>query len=273
MELMKYKGWVLSIGLGFLLGCSTEPITGRRQLSLVSAGQETELGLTSFEQLKKETPISKDPAANALIQKVGKKIAAVAELPNAQWEFVVFESKEANAFCLPGGKVGVYTGILPITKTEEGLATVIGHEVAHAAAHHGAERMSDQMAAQTVGQALGVGMSQSDPRVAAMVQAAYGIGSQLTVLKYSRTQESAADRIGLTYMARAGYNPQEAVNFWQRFSQYSSSAGGNNTPAIFRTHPVDETRIADLKKWMPEATAAYQGKGKGAPLGSSVISR
>src|SRR5205809_1565089 len=141
-----------------LVNCATEPITGRRQLNLVSSGQEMELGLTTFDKLKKETPISRDPAMNALVQSVGKRIAAVAELPNAQWEFVVFESKEANAFCLPGGKVGVYTGILPITQNEVGLATVLGHEVAHAAAHHGGERMSDAMAMQAAGQLVGVGL-------------------------------------------------------------------------------------------------------------------
>ncbi len=270
--LRKWTGSLCSITFLalFLMGCATEPVTGRRQLSLVSAGQETELGLTSFEQLKKETPISKDPSANALVQKVGKRIAAVADLPNAQWEFVVFESKEANAFCLPGGKVGVYTGILPITQTEEGLATVIGHEVAHAAAHHGAERMSDTMAAETVGKALGAGLSTQDPKVASMVQAAYGIGSQLTVLKYSRTQESAADRIGLTYMAKSGYDPEAAIHFWERFAQYSETQGGSSTPAIFRTHPVDAVRIADLKKWLPEAQQAYKGPGN---IGKSVISK
>src|SRR4051794_6498118 len=153
---------VFSLGLTLLFlmvfaGCTTEPITGRKQLSLVNADQEMQLGLSEFEKMKQDTPISKDPQANALLQKVGKRIAAVAskDIPNAQWEFVVFESKEANAFCLPGGKVGVYTGILPITKTEEGLATVLGHEIAHAAAHHGAERMSDALAAQAGAQLAG----------------------------------------------------------------------------------------------------------------------
>src|SRR5205809_1693025 len=142
-----------------LVNCATEPITGRRQLNLVSSGQEMELGLTTFDKLKKETPISRDPAVNARVQKVGKRIAAVAPLPNAQWEFVVFESKEANAFCLPGGKVGIYTGILPITKDEAGLATVIGHEVAHAVAHHGAERMSEALLIQTGSSVLGASLA------------------------------------------------------------------------------------------------------------------
>jgi predicted Zn-dependent protease len=132
-------------------GCTTEPITGRKQLSFVGAGQEMQLGVAEFDKLKQSTPINHDPKINEMVKRVGNKIAAAAanDLPNAEWEFVVFESKEANAFCLPGGKVGVYTGILPITQNEAGLATVLGHEVAHAAAHHGAERMSQALAAQT----------------------------------------------------------------------------------------------------------------------------
>src|ERR1051326_1455278 len=149
----------------FSTGCSTVPVTGRKQLSLVSSSEETQLGLTSFDKLKKETPISKDAAANALVEKVGKRIAAVAskDMPNAQWEFVVFESKEANAFCLPGGKVGVYTGILPITKDEAGLATVLGHEIGHAVAHHGAERMSEALFMQTGEKIVGSAISAADP--------------------------------------------------------------------------------------------------------------
>jgi metalloendopeptidase OMA1, mitochondrial len=251
------KGWVLGIGiLGILAACSTAPITGRRQLSLVSTGQEAQLGLTEFEKLKKDTPISRDPAANALLQKVGKRIAAAAgnDLPNAQWEFVVFESKEANAFCLPGGKIGVYTGILPITRDEAGLATVLGHEVAHATAHHGAERMSDQMVAQGFGELAGASIS--DPRWSQLFQTVYPIGAQVgVILPFSRKQESEADHIGLHYMARAGYDPEKAVEFWERFS---SSMPASSTPVFLRTHPVDAQRIADIKKWLFEAKQEYK---------------
>ena len=145
-----------------LMGCTTVTETGRKQVNFIPADQEMQLGLTSFQKMKQEVPISRDPAANALVQKVGKRIASVAKLPGAQWEFVVFDSPEANAFCLPGGKVGVYKGLLPITRDEAGLATVIGHEVAHAAAHHGAERMSEATLMQTDGQLLGATIS--DPR-------------------------------------------------------------------------------------------------------------
>jgi len=254
--------WVVSslifIGLGFG-GCATVPITGRKQLNLISADQEMQLGLTSFEQLKKETPISRDAAANALVQKVGHRIAAVASphLPNAKWEFVVFESKEPNAFCLPGGKVGIYTGILPITKDEAGLATVIGHEVAHAAAHHGAERMSNELVRQTGGQVLGAALSSADPRAQAVAAIAYGLGSQVGyVLPHSRKQESEADAMGLMYMADAGYNPQAALDFWVRFAEATKGSGGG--PAFLRTHPVTETRIKDIQALLPKAMAQYQ---------------
>src|SRR3989442_8666207 len=151
-----YLGRLLALSvLLALISCTTVTETGRKQLLLISPSQEMQLGLTSFEKMKQDTPISKDAAANALLQNVGRRIAAVAPLPNAQWEFVVFDSKEANAFCLPGGKVGVYSGILPITKDEAGLATVLGHEVAHAVAHHGGERISETLLLQAGGQVLG----------------------------------------------------------------------------------------------------------------------
>ncbi|HTQ51270.1 MAG TPA: M48 family metallopeptidase [Candidatus Acidoferrales bacterium] len=240
-------------------GCDTVPVTGRKQFNLMSPGQEQQLGLTSFQQLKKDTPISKDPAANALVQKVGHRIAAVADkdMPGAQWEFVVFESKEANAFCLPGGKVGVYTGILPITKDEAGLATVIGHEVGHAVARHGGERMTDAMAVQGLGEFLDASLSQGDPRVQAAAVASYGLASPLIVtLPFSRLQESEADHIGLIYMARAGYDPRSAVAFWQRFADYNKQQGGS-TPVFLRTHPTDAKRIQQLEAWMPDALAQY----------------
>jgi predicted Zn-dependent protease len=265
MNIMKqfFLGGALAVLLAFTSGCDTVPVTGRKQLNLISSGQEMQLGLTSFDQLKKTTPISHDSAANALVQKVGKRIAAVAtpDMPNAQWEFVVFDSKEANAFCLPGGKVGVYTGILPITKDEAGLAVVIGHEVSHAVARHGAERMSEAMVEQMGGEVLGVSLSSYDPRMQAAAQVAYGLTTQVgRELPHSRTQESEADHIGLIYMARAGYDPQAAVQFWQRFMQYNAQQGGSGTPVFLRTHPTDEKRIQQLQQWMPEAKAQFKAQ-------------
>lgn len=249
------------------IGCTTAPVTGRKQFNIFSPQEEMQMGLASFSQMKQEQKISKDAKVNALVEKVGKRVAAAAanHLPNAQWEFVVFDSPEANAFCLPGGKVGVYTGILPITKDEAGLAAVIGHEVAHATARHGGERMSTSTATSI---AIGAGAAvvgavtsnkSSEERL--MWNSLYGAGATGTAaltytLPHSRKQESEADRIGLTYMARAGYDPAEAINFWKRFADYNTQAGGGETPWFLRTHPLDETRIKDIEKWIPEAKAA-----------------
>jgi metalloendopeptidase OMA1, mitochondrial len=256
---MKLPG-VFRIGITatiLLASCTTEPVTGRKQFSLVGAGQETQLGITEFAKLKQSTPISKDPRINEMVQRVGKKIAAAAknDLPDAQWEFVVFDSKEANAFCLPGGKVGIYTGILPVTQDEGGLATVMGHEVAHAAAHHGAERMSQATALQAAGQLVGVGAAAAGASEAtqSLVSIAYPTVAQVGVLlPYSRKQESSADRIGLTYMARAGYDPAEALEFWKRFAAYNQQRGGGTTLSFLSTHPLDEVRIKQIQEWIPE---------------------
>jgi predicted Zn-dependent protease len=239
----------------WLIGCAVVPETGRRQFLLVTPAQEMQLGLTAFDQMKKEHPINRDPALNAMVQRVGQRIAAVAGLPNAQWEFIVFESKEVNAFCLPGGKVGVYTGILPITKDESGLATVLGHEVAHAARHHGAERMSEALLIDLGGKAVDSYVAPKDPKGQALTANAYGLGTQLLrALPHSRTQEAEADEVGLLFMARAGYDPEAAVAFWQRFADFNRRAG-SATPWFLRTHPLDQQRIENLRAWMPRAKA------------------
>lgn len=247
--------------MALLTSCATVPETGRRQLLLVSAAQEMQLGLTEFEKIKANTPISKDPAANAMLQRVGHRIAAVAPLPNAQWEFVLFESKEANAFCLPGGKVGVYTGILPITQNEAGMATVLAHEVAHAVARHGGERISEGLLIQFGGAVLSEAMKNNPERARSIVLGAYGIGSALgVVLPHSRRQELEADRLGLLYMARAGYDPREALEFWKRFGQYARQHGGQRIEFL-STHPVDSTRIAQIEQLLPQALAQYHAAG------------
>jgi predicted Zn-dependent protease len=254
-----------SLFAGLLLaGCSTTPVTGRHQLNLMSSGEETQLGLTSFDQLKKDTPISKDAAANDMVQRVGKRIAQVADkdMPNAKWEFVVFESQEANAFCLPGGKVGVYTGLLPITKDDAGLATVLGHEIGHAVAHHGAERMSEAMVMQEGGALLGSAVAATDPKYQQAALLAYGAGSKVgRELPHSRTQESEADHIGLIYMARAGYDPKAALEFWKRFAEFNKEHGGGDTSwytKFLSTHPLDSERIKNIEKLLPQAEKQYK---------------
>lgn len=256
---MLFFSAVLAGGL-LLSSCATVPETGRSQLLLVSPGEEAQLGFQEFEKLKKSEPISKDPAANAQLQRVGKRIAAVAPLPNARWEFVLFDKPDVpNAFCLPGGKVGVYSGILPITKNDAGLATVIGHEVAHAVARHGAERMSESMLIQLGGQLLeqaALGRSEASQ---AAIQQAYGIGSTLAVaLPHSRKQELEADHLGLLYMARAGYDPREALAFWKRFADYGKKHGGGKRIEFLSTHPLDDQRIRQIEGLLPQAEMEYR---------------
>jgi predicted Zn-dependent protease len=254
------RHWVLGLSLASLItwiGCVTNE-AGRHQLMLVSQADEMQLGLNSFSQLKKDTPISQDPAANEMVRRVGERIKSVVKLDGAQWEFVVFESKEANAFCLPGGKIGVYTGILPIVKDDAGLATVLGHEVSHATLHHGAERMSRAMALNKVGEGLSSWVDTKKPEYTQTFGQLYGIGTTVTLeLPHSRSQESEADKMGLFHMARAGYDPEEAVHFWERFSAYAKAQGAGKPNRWLSTHPDDGTRIKQLKELMPEAKKLY----------------
>lgn len=245
--------------IAFLLlasGCAVVPETGRSQLLLVSPNEEFKLGITQFEKLKTENKISNDAQTRAILQRVGQRIASVVDLPNAKWEFVLFDDADtANAFCLPGGKVGVYTGILPITRDETGLATVIGHEVAHAVARHGAERISQGLVLQLGGEVLNAALQTRPSETNSLVMAAYGLGSQVGyMLPHSRNQELEADYLGLLYMARAGYDPRKSVDFWERFRAKSNG----KTIEFLSTHPLDDTRIAQLKMHMPQAMAEYE---------------
>ena len=240
------------------VGCSTVPETGRSQFNMISPSAERSMGRDAFTQMKAKTSLSQDKNATAMVQRVGRRIAAVADLPKAQWEFVLFQNNQANAFCLPGGKVGVYTGLLPIAKTEAGLATVLAHEVAHAVAHHGSERISRVLAIQGLGIAVISQMDNLNSNTRNLLYTAYGLGTTLgSELPHSRLQESEADEIGLTYMARAGYDPKEAIAFWQRFADYNQKKG-NKVPWFLRTHPLDEQRIENLKRLMPRANLQYR---------------
>jgi predicted Zn-dependent protease len=239
-----------------VVACYTVPETGRSSFNLIDQNTEMKLGFDAFQDLKRKEKISTDPKYNAQLQRVGKRISAVANLPNAQWEFVVFDSNVPNAFCLPGGKVGFYTAIMPICGDDDGVAAVMGHEVAHAVARHGGERMTDQLLVAAGGVALSEFMKSKPQQTASLAMMAYGAGATLgAVLPHSRMQESEADHIGIIYMAKAGYDPNAAVGFWQRFA---ATKQGGRTPEFLSTHPVDETRIANLKKWLPEAMPYYE---------------
>lgn len=258
-SLLKISRSLLLISL--LPGCANVAETGRSQLLLISPEQEITMGLQAFDTLKKETPISNDPNKNSQLNRVGKRIAAVAPLENAQWEFVLFDQPDTpNAFCLPGGKIGVFTGIFPIAQDEAGLATVLAHEVAHAVARHGAERVSRGMMVQLGGSVLEQVVGGTSQVTQSLILGAYGIGGQVgLVLPHSRQQELEADHLGLLYMARAGYDPRAAIDFWRRFQAYSEKQGQGQAPAEFlSTHPLDSTRIEQLQQILPKALQEYR---------------
>jgi predicted Zn-dependent protease len=246
----------LVLGLALLMaGCATAPFTGRRQLLFTSEGTETRMGYQAFQQIKQHYKISRDPEANALVTRVGKRIAAAANRPDYRWEFVVFQDKEANAFCLPGGKVGIFTGILKYTKNEAGMATVISHEVAHALARHAGERMSQSMLAQAGGLGLGVALGGSGAVANQAIMQGYSLGTQLgLLLPYSRTQEYEADHIGLILMAKAGYDPAQALEFWKRMMAKDK---GGKMPQFLSTHPKDANRVREIQAFLPEARKYY----------------
>jgi predicted Zn-dependent protease len=251
-----------------LSACESAPVTGRSQLMLVSESEEREMGLQAYRQVLAQEPASHDVEFNALVEKVGRRIAAAAEsppeemwgAPHYRWEFRAIKKDVPNAFCLPGGKIAVYSGLLPITRNEAGLATVIGHEVAHALARHSAERLSDQALVAAGVSAAAIALSASgDQRTVSyspLVIAALGAGASVGILlPMSRTQEAEADHIGLVLMARAGYDPHEAIGLWERMR--AANKGGRQAEWL-STHPADETRIANIRSWVPEAMRYYR---------------
>lgn len=245
--------------VALLTGCYTVPETGRKSLMLVPIGQETELGAASFADLKSQRKISTDPQMNATVQRVGTRIAKVVgdALPGARWEFVLFEDDTPNAFALPGGKVGVHTGLFKIAQTEDELAVVMGHEIAHVTARHGSERMSQGLLMAAGGVALDVALRDKESSERQAWLAAYGVGATVGVmLPYSRLNENEADEIGLRYAARAGYDPRAALDFWTRMK--AESEGKGKPPEWMSTHPSDDTRIRKLQQFMPLAVEEYE---------------
>lgn len=260
---------ILALIVVYVAGCSTVPVTGRRQLDLVPSSQLLSLSFDSYKQVIKENKLSTNQTETNMVKNVGVRIKGAvetfmkeqkleSELKNFQWEFNLLESKTVNAFCMPGGKVAFYSGIMPICKDETGVAVVMGHEVAHAIANHGGERMSQGLMQQFGGVAVAVALSEKPKETQQLAMAAYGVGSTvLGILPYSRLHESEADKMGLIFMALAGYNPEEAPAFWERMAKESK---GGAPPEFLSTHPAHDTRIKDLKDYMPKALKYYNRK-------------
>ncbi len=254
---MRLKKFLYILGLVFFLaGCATVEYSERSALMLVSEEDEIILGKDAFTQIREEVVISADKEWTEVLNRVGEKIAAAADKPEYDWEFLLIEGDTmVNAFALPGGKVAFYTGILPVCENETGVAVVMGHEVAHALARHGAERMSQGMVAGLIGSLLQAAVSNKTPEAQRSILNGYGYAATVgVILPFSRKHESEADYIGLILMAKAGYNPKEAIRFWERMSGLSS---GEKPPEFLSTHPHDEKRIQALKEALPEAMEYY----------------
>ena len=268
-QLMRVTTMVCLLAGGVaLVGCETNPYTGRKQLLMTSIGQEVQMGAQAFDQVKNDPKMrpSQDPREVEPVRRIAARIVEAAKrskyaemAQQFQWEVTVIkDDKTANAFALPGGKMAVYTGIFPMAKTEAGLAAVMGHEVVHALARHGAERMSQGQLTNTVLQVAGaaIGLSGGNPMLGQATMAALGAGAQVGVLlPFSRKHESEADYVGILLAADAGYDPRESVALWERMGQAS---GGGGQSEFLSTHPSHDTRIDQLKEWMPEAMAIYQ---------------
>ncbi|MGK7345325.1 MAG: M48 family metallopeptidase [Candidatus Nitrospinota bacterium M3_3B_026] len=243
-------------------GCRTVPETGRTQLALIDVQTEKRLGADAYKEIIKDSKVVADPRLNAILQRVGRRIAEASRQPGFEWEFALIEKEAPNAFCLPGGKMAAHTGILPIAKNEAGLAAVIGHEVAHAVARHGAERMSQGILVALAGELLAQGLTreESDRQLFRM---AYGVGTAVAItLPFSRRHELEADYLGLLYMARAGYDPREAERFWRRFSDWAKEKGAGSKIEFLSTHPTDERRISQIRGLLPRALEESGRSGK-----------
>lgn len=271
--MVKFLKSIAFIAGFFLLAyaCQKVAVTNRTQLALLPNDQLAQMSTEEYKQVIDKGPLSQDAAKVALIRKVGNNIKLAVEqymanngqsevMKGYSWEFnLIQDDTTLNAWCMPGGKVAFYTGILPICMNEAGIAVVMGHEVAHAIANHGNERMSQQVVAQYGASVLDMATSTKRAEVKSIFERMYGVGAQVGVLlPFSRKQESEADKMGLVFMAMAGYNPNEAVTFWERMDKATGGAGA--PPEFLSTHPANATRIQDLKAYLPEALKYYTGK-------------
>jgi predicted Zn-dependent protease len=257
----------ISLILLFIVSCSKVPITGRKQLNLLPESDMIGMSLTAYDEFLQENPPVSDRSEDGqMIKDMGARISTAVEqylsdnglssrVEGFQWEFNVVDDPTVNAWCMPGGKVVFYTGIIDLAENEDQLAAVMGHEIAHAVARHGNERMSQGMATQLGVSAISVALSENPTVTNQLFMQSVGIGSQLGMLKFSRNHETEADKMGLIFMAMAGYDPQAAVSFWERMSEAS---GGAAPPEFMSTHPSHDTRIKDLQEYMPEAMKYYK---------------
>jgi predicted Zn-dependent protease len=272
MKTMIHTGWIRMaaalVVLSLLAACTTVPITGRQSLNIVPDSELLSMSLQQYGEVLKTSKLSKDFIRTQMVRNVGGRIGRAteeffrengmaSEIGKYHWEFnLIDDDKTVNAWCMPGGKVAFYTGILPIAQNETGIAVVMGHEVAHAIAKHGNERMSQSLLAQLGEAGLTAALSKNPGATSQIFMAAFGIGANVGfLLPYGRLQESEADRIGLILMAKAGYDPRQAIPFWQRMSK---SQSGSRAPEFLSTHPAPETRIKDIEAALPEAMSYYR---------------
>src|SRR5437867_3315080 len=246
-----------AVAILVVAACQTVPLTGRHQFLLFPEGQEVQMGATAYRDVLKKGKVSADPTLNDQVTRVGHRIAQATDRNDYHWEFKVLDDKQVNAFCLPGGKVAVYTGILPLTRDDAGLAAVLGHEVSHAIARHSGERLSQGLLVQVPLAVAQVALAGNDPAMTRQVTALLGAGATVGIrLPWSRTQESEADHLGLIYMAKAGYDPHAARDLWVRMAE--ASKGSARPPEFLATHPAAATRIKQIEAWLPEALQYYQ---------------
>jgi predicted Zn-dependent protease len=262
------KNLFIGIFIAFILfACAKVPISGRRQMNMLPESSLMSMSLTSYRDILSKNPLVPDSDSRTqMVKETGKKISRSVEtflrrknqykrVKNFKWEFNLIQSDVVNAWCMPGGKVAFYTGILPVTQDETGLAVVMGHEIAHAVARHGNERMSQQLLVITGGIGLALALNEKAKETQDIFLTAYGVSSALGILKYSRTHESEADKMGLVFMALAGYNPEAAVGFWERMAALHKGA---KPPEFVSTHPSDERRIKDIRAFLPTAMKYYR---------------
>jgi len=264
---MSIRLMLTAASLLLLTACSTVPITGRSQLNLIPGQSMLSMSLQQYDQFLKEHKVSTNQEQTQMVKRVGSKIQNAVEryfassglsshLSDYKWEFNLVEDKQVNAWCMPGGKVVVYTGILPVAKSEAGLAVVMGHEIAHAVAEHGNERMSQALLAQMGGVALSTAMSTQSAATQQLWMSVYGVGAQYgAIMPHSRMQESEADHLGLVFMTMAGYDPNEALGFWERMA---AQKGGQAPPEFLSTHPSDATRIENIRQLIPKVMEQYR---------------